>query len=243
MKTRVSLEAQDEVIRRMAGEGALLPEIAEAIGSVPGSVGTYLRKHCIDYSADRSRWTERDSACKRHHDTVRAMAEAGATLDSIGAAVGTTKNRVRQYLTKHGIERPDWRNPPPGSHSMSRRVEGELNSQWNGGRTIDKDGYVLLWMAGHPEANRHGQVREHRIVMAQTLGRPLLPTEVVDHMNSVTSDNRPENLRLFASNGEHLSVTLTGQKSRESRGLPPATHRKSAAGDRRSPASSNPTPA
>lgn len=168
------------------------------------------------------------------------MAGAGATLDAIGAAVGTTKNRVRQYLTKHGIERPEWRNPPPGSHRMARRTEGQLNAAWNGGRTIDKDGYVLLWMPGHPEANRHGQVREHRIVMAQKLGRPLLRTEVVDHINSVTSDNRPENLRLFASNGEHLSVTLTGQKSRASRGLPPATHQKSVASGQQSPGSTCP---
>lgn len=171
------------------------------------------------------------------------MAEAGATLDAIGAAVGTTKRRVREYLTKHDIRRPDWRNPPEGAHSMSRRVEGALNPAWNGGRSIDKDGYVLLWMPGHPEANRHGQVREHRVVMAKMLGRPLLPTEVVDHRNGLTGDNRPENLRLFASNGEHLSVTLTGQKSRESRGLPPATHRKSSTGARQSPTSSDPMPA
>ena len=60
----------------------------------------------------------------------------------------------------------------------------------------------------------------------------LAPGEVVDHRNDVRDDNRPENLRLFSSNGEHLSVTLTGRKSRASRGLPPSTRRKSAAGDR-----------
>jgi hypothetical protein len=115
---------------------------------------------------------------------------------------------------------------------MSRRVEGELNPAWKGGRNLDKDGYVLLWMPGHPEANHHGQVREHRIVMARTIGRPLLPGEVVDHRNDIRDDNRPENLRLFATNGEHLSVTLTGRKSRESRGLPPSTRKKSGAGGR-----------
>lgn len=97
---------------------------------------------------------------------------------------------------------------------------------------LDKDGYVLLWMPGHPEANVHNQVREHRIVMARMLGRPLTRTEVVDHINDIRDDNRPKNLRLFPDNGTHLSVTLTGRKSRASRGLPPSTRKPSRKGDR-----------
>jgi hypothetical protein len=235
MKKRVSLTAQDQAIRSMAAEGLTAIEMAAAIGSAQGSVIHYIRKHQIPWNRDRSRWTPRESACSRHHETVRVMAEAGATLDAIGSAVGTTKSRVRLYLTKHGIERPLWRNSP-GEHPMSRPTSGALNAAWKGGRHIDKDGYVLLWMPGHPEANRHGQVREHRIVMATMLGRPLRPGEVVDHRNDIRDDNRPENLRLFASNGEHLSVTLTGRKSRAERGLPPSNRKKSANGGLPSPA-------
>lgn len=244
MKKRVSLESQDSVIRRMAAEGALLKEIAEATGSVPGSIGHYIRKHQIPHTPDRSRWSRHghEGACERHHETVVAMAEAGATLHSIGAAVGTTRRRVREYLTRHGIQRPEWREPKPGSHPMARRTEGALNAAWKGGRPIDKNGYVLVWMPGHPEANRHGYVREHRLVMAQMIGRPLRPGEVVDHRNDVRDDNRPENLRLFASNGEHLSVTLTGRKSRASRGLPPSTRKPSRKGGRRSPQTTGRSP-
>jgi hypothetical protein len=233
MKKRVSLEAQDATIRDMAARGRMLPEIAEATGGAVGSIGQYLRRNGIPYTPDRSLRKRRQGACDRHHEVVVAMAEAGATLDAIGNAIGTTKNRVRSYLTRMGIERPAWREADPDSHPMSRRTGGALNPAWRGGRSLDKDGYVLLWMPGHPEANIHNQVREHRIVMARMIGRPLLRTEVVHHRNDIRDDNRPENLELFDSNGEHLSVTLTGQKSRASRGLPPSTRGSSSRGDRR----------
>jgi len=47
-------------------------------------------------------------------------------------------------------------------------------------------------------------VREHRLVAAQMLGRPLRSGEVVHHRNGDVRDNRPENLEVLESHAEHM---------------------------------------
>lgn len=65
------------------------------------------------------------------------------------------------------------------------------------GYVVSPKGYIHLYRPKHPMAMRTGYVAEHRLVMAETLGRMLEPWEVVDHINGIKNDNRPENLRVL----------------------------------------------
>jgi HNH endonuclease len=57
------------------------------------------------------------------------------------------------------------------------------------GRYYDKEGYVRLKVQGK-------LVGEHRVVMENVVGRPLLSSELVHHRNRVKDDNLPTNLEL-----------------------------------------------
>jgi len=81
---------------------------------------------------------------------------------------------------------------------------GEKNHSWKNGRRKCKRGYVMLLRPKHPFATLKGYVMEHRILMEEMIGRYLKPEEVVHHINNNTSDNRMENLILFANQKEHI---------------------------------------
>ncbi len=63
--------------------------------------------------------------------------------------------------------------------------------------------YRTSWRPNHPNAV-HSKVKEHRIVMEKHLGRLLLRTEVVHHINGNSKDNRLCNLMLFPNNSAHI---------------------------------------
>lgn len=66
-------------------------------------------------------------------------------------------------------------------------------------RWLTSHGYVYVLRPGHSMADRQGRILEHRLVMCEHLGRPLLTTESVHHVNGDRADNRIDNLELWSS--------------------------------------------
>jgi hypothetical protein len=105
--------------------------------------------------------------------------------------------------------------------AKAKQHVGDKHSQWKGGR-MDAGPYISVWVGrDHPMAMGNGRVLEHRLVMAEHLGRPLTSSEVVHHGPGGTKDNRIENLTLASSHSEHrrLHTRLTDAQVREIRAL------------------------
>ena len=81
---------------------------------------------------------------------------------------------------------------------------GVNHPQWDGGRQIDREGYVLIYCPKHPYACNRGSVREHRLIMEKKIGRYLKPSEVVHHKDGNRSNNKTSNLILFKNHAEHM---------------------------------------
>lgn len=91
---------------------------------------------------------------------------------------------------------------------------GEQNRRWAGGRKVARNGIFIFVTPDHPfyaMSHKDGSYRsiaEHRLVMAQHLGRCLKPWEVVHHINRNNLDNHLENLLLLPNQTVHQSYTL-----------------------------------
>jgi len=63
--------------------------------------------------------------------------------------------------------------------------------------------YDYKFLPGHSRSNLTGQVYTHILIAEQLLNRSLLKEEVVHHKDHNKNNNRPENLMVFATKGDH----------------------------------------
>lgn len=147
---------------------------------------------------------------KERYLELEQLIAKGHTAVEIGAALGVNPETIRKYARKRRLS------IRPIDMSMDK------HPCWRNGTVLDRSGYELQRTSIDGEygyliralgrGRTSGYAPTHRIVMHQKLGRPLQPGEVVDHIDGNRLNNDPANLRVFASNSDHLRSTLKGRR-------------------------------
>lgn len=168
--------------------------------SALGTKHTMVVKRCV--SCDGlfevpAKFAKRYSTCSRTCSTTR-RSDLGWGYTWVRCEVCDTERQVRIAKVERGLFK---------YCSDECRIIG-LNRFQNRKRGSEKrypqeTDYVRVidWSTG-----KRRFIMEHRLVMEGMIGRRLRPEERVHHINGNRTDNRPENLRLYASQSEHMRV-------------------------------------
>lgn len=152
--------------------------------------GTY---YSIKASISRSGGKIRPNPCPSIKDgeesEILRLSAAGFSTIKIASALQRSTAFVTRVLNRNGIFKFEDR-------------RGEKHPSWKGGRWVTPDGgYVMIKVdLDDPIASKMlrsgGYIPEHRLVMARSLGRPLMRHETVHHIDGNKQNNAIENLQL-----------------------------------------------
>lgn len=95
------------------------------------------------------------------------------------------------------------------------RLKGDKSPAWKGGRTVTRDGRVLIHEPSNPRANKRGYVYEHVKVWQEYHSKELPKGWEVHHLNGVVNDNRPENLVALPTRQHKLILRELRRRIRE----------------------------
>lgn len=164
--------------------GALARELMDEYGVTVHHIGNVLRDQAIPF---RHRGPSQQRFKPEQVAEMKRRWDEGESQRSIGLALGVHQTRVSRELIRHGYQ------------PAKRLRRGAGHGNWKGGRA-SVGGYMMVKVASdspYASMRRDGSyVLEHRLVVAQQIGRPLETWETVHHIDGNRSNNAPDNLQL-----------------------------------------------
>lgn len=183
-KYAISDGLEQEVLARYE-TGESMNALAIAYGVSPTTIRDLLVRHG---NKRRPRGGRYRVITGQQREQIITRYQAGQSQHAVARALGISQTSVGRTLSAAGVA------------VRHRPATRERHGNWQGGRVAMSNGYLgILLPTDSPYrvmSDRARYVLEHRLVMAEALGRPLNPWETVHHINGDRGDNRLENLQL-----------------------------------------------
>lgn len=184
--SRLFNQEQEQALIASYREGRSLSDLGREYGCCLEAVRKVLKRNGVERrrrgNSLRQFTEEQVAECAKRW-------EAGESQHSIGKSLGLPQPQVSRLLRDTTDQPPRTWVPRGSRHSMWKGGRVSLGTSYIGVRLEADDPFRVM-------AQSQGYVLEHRLVMARSLGRPLLSTETVHHVNGIRTDNRLENLQL-----------------------------------------------
>jgi hypothetical protein len=179
------------VAKQMYESGMEPVEIANIIGCQIRSV--YKQLNAIGVKLRGQLAGVRKAASKKylpHKDGIEKLTSEGLTASEIAKELGIHNRQVDKCIQLFDLPKPS-----------QKRYRGDKSPSWKGGYK-SYHGYIRVRCPDHPFVATDGYVPQHRLVMEESLGRYLLQSEHVHHIDGDRSNNLLSNLMLL-SNSDH----------------------------------------
>lgn len=162
-----------------------IKSIAKRYGISPQTVAKIVSRHGIP---DRAKAKGYLGLSEHDRQSITSLWRDGSPQQALSRAYNINPATIRRVLLEGGV------------------TQNELEERWGGqfsterSRSHTHEGYVRLRLPLgdplRPMADGEGYILEHRLVMAESLGRLLLPTETVHHKDGNRTNNDIDNLEL-----------------------------------------------